>query len=323
MQRKYQHLIAQENHYYPFGMNTVGIEKKGEPNHQYQYNSKEKQEDFDLGWLDYGWRNYDATIGRFLRIDRFAEKYYDLTPYQYCANNPVLFIDVNGDSLSLAIFMIADRMNNTNYTQQMVNDLINITGLDLTVDETTGLLNYNEAYSSIDADGQAIILQDADGNQIGSASAREYLQNVIDGNLVNVETSPDRSVTPAGGNQVFLSANQINNFINATPDVLNNSTMGFGMTLLHELHHTGPGGDLRDVPDRTDIQSVGDVESRVNNFRRELDANPANQNNNQKFGERMHYNAVPFGNNRAYVNFQYNTTNRNGSVVRKTTRINF
>jgi len=44
---------------------------------------------------------YDAQIGRFNTQDRFAEKYHFLTPYQYGANNPIKFIDVNGDSLIL------------------------------------------------------------------------------------------------------------------------------------------------------------------------------------------------------------------------------
>lgn len=41
-------------------------------------------------------------IGRFNTIDRFAEKYINLTPYQYGANNPVLNIDINGDSLRIS-----------------------------------------------------------------------------------------------------------------------------------------------------------------------------------------------------------------------------
>lgn len=35
-------------------------------------------------------------------MDRFAEKYHNLTPYQYGANNPVLKIDINGDSLPIS-----------------------------------------------------------------------------------------------------------------------------------------------------------------------------------------------------------------------------
>ena len=32
-------------------------------------------------------------------MDRFAEKYYSLSPYQYAGNNPIRNIDVNGDSI--------------------------------------------------------------------------------------------------------------------------------------------------------------------------------------------------------------------------------
>ena len=46
-----------------------------------------------------GARYYDGLIGRFMATDRFMEKYPSLTPYQYAANNPVRFIDVNGDTV--------------------------------------------------------------------------------------------------------------------------------------------------------------------------------------------------------------------------------
>ncbi len=50
-------------------------------------------------WYDYGARMYDAQIGRFFTHDRYAEKYYSLNPYQYAANNPIYYVDNNGDSL--------------------------------------------------------------------------------------------------------------------------------------------------------------------------------------------------------------------------------
>ncbi|WP_084812066.1 RHS repeat domain-containing protein [Flammeovirga pacifica] len=56
--------IVQENHYYPFGMNMVGIEKQGTPDHKFQYHGKEKQE--EIGFIDYRARHYDASLGRFL-----------------------------------------------------------------------------------------------------------------------------------------------------------------------------------------------------------------------------------------------------------------
>ena len=92
-------LIVQENHYYPFGLELAGISKENKPQHKFTYNSKEKQSEFGLNWLSYGQREHDPALGRFNRIDRFAEKYYDLNPYQYGANNPIRYIDINGDSL--------------------------------------------------------------------------------------------------------------------------------------------------------------------------------------------------------------------------------
>ena len=35
-------------------------------------------------------------------MDRFAEKYYSMSPYQYGGNNPVGNIDVNGDSIVIS-----------------------------------------------------------------------------------------------------------------------------------------------------------------------------------------------------------------------------
>lgn len=52
-----------------------------------------------LNTYAYGWRDYDPAIGRFNKMDRFSEKYFDMTPYQYGANNPVVFNDIRGDSI--------------------------------------------------------------------------------------------------------------------------------------------------------------------------------------------------------------------------------
>ena len=46
--------------------------------------------------LDFGARLYDPAIAIFLQPDPLAEKYYNLSPYAYCANNPVNFVDSDG-----------------------------------------------------------------------------------------------------------------------------------------------------------------------------------------------------------------------------------
>ena len=39
---------------------------------------------------------YDDEICRWTTVDPLAEKYYSMTPYNYCANNPVMFVDPMG-----------------------------------------------------------------------------------------------------------------------------------------------------------------------------------------------------------------------------------
>jgi RHS repeat-associated protein len=102
-------LIVQENHYYPFGLELSGLTKKGIPDNRYTYNGKEKQEEFDLGWADYGARMYDNAIGRWSAIDPLAEKYSPITPYAYVANNTINATDPNGKEIKIEREDIKDK----------------------------------------------------------------------------------------------------------------------------------------------------------------------------------------------------------------------
>ena len=106
--------IIEENHYYPFGLkhaqyNTdiknygmVGSQLKMKPavglggGYKYKYNGKELQDELGLNWYDYGARNYDASLGRWMNMDPLAETSRRFSPYTYALNNPIFFIDPDG-----------------------------------------------------------------------------------------------------------------------------------------------------------------------------------------------------------------------------------
>jgi RHS repeat-associated protein len=65
----------------------------------YKYNGKEFVEMYGYDTYDYGARGYYPAIMRFTTMDPLSEKYYHISPYAYCANNPIKFIDIGGDSI--------------------------------------------------------------------------------------------------------------------------------------------------------------------------------------------------------------------------------
>jgi len=88
--------IIEENNYYPFGLKHQGYNDYVATINKYKYNGKELQDELGLNFYDYGARNYDPALGRWMNIDPLAEQGRRWSPYNYVMDNPVYFIDPDG-----------------------------------------------------------------------------------------------------------------------------------------------------------------------------------------------------------------------------------
>jgi len=73
-------------------------------------------------------RWYYPAIMRTTTMDPLAEKYYDTSPYAWCGNNPVRFVDPDGREVRVA----------KEYQEQFRNDLQNVFG------DRTNMLSFND-----------------------------------------------------------------------------------------------------------------------------------------------------------------------------------
>jgi RHS repeat-associated protein len=89
--------ITQVNAYGAFGddlptLRYVNSSKKN----RFGFNLKEEENDFGIGYNDFKWRFSDQILGRFFTIDRLAEKYSDISTYQFASNDPINKLEIDG-----------------------------------------------------------------------------------------------------------------------------------------------------------------------------------------------------------------------------------
>jgi len=83
----------QHLHYFPFGEDWVD-QRNSSWNTPYTFSGKEK--DAETGYGYFGARYYDSGLSIWLSVDPMSDKYPGMSPYNYCMNNPVIFVDPDG-----------------------------------------------------------------------------------------------------------------------------------------------------------------------------------------------------------------------------------
>ena len=98
--------LLQVNNYYPFGApysdnRITSMNPKLQP---YKYTGKKLDLVHGLNTYDHGARQNYSILGVWDRVDPLAEKYYNISPYAVCGNNPILKNDLDGRLITDYIF---------------------------------------------------------------------------------------------------------------------------------------------------------------------------------------------------------------------------
>ena len=91
--------VKQHLHYLPWGENFV---EQRSTNWHAMYTFSAKEKDAETGYSYFGARYYSSDLSVWLSVDPMADKYPSLSPYVYCANNPIKLKDPDGRKIVFA-----------------------------------------------------------------------------------------------------------------------------------------------------------------------------------------------------------------------------
>ena len=123
--------VVEQNDYMPYGTLHANSALQKSDN-RYLYGGKELQTDFGVNYYD-SFARFQRTDGAFNSIDPLAEKYYSMSPYAYCAGNPVNLVDPDGEDWYSVTTQDGNgneitSYKHTNYTSQAELERNNISG---------------------------------------------------------------------------------------------------------------------------------------------------------------------------------------------------
>ncbi len=222
---------VQHLQYKPFGGDYIDQQA---PNTDYseRFRFTGKERDAETGYDYFGARYYSSSLGIWLSVDPMSDKYPSLSPYVYCADNPMRLVDPSGEDISTHIDKDGNVIQSYNdgnlgiymHSDAEINDYnVNGTRLENDFEKLVGFTLYEKSFER----GGKI--------DLGSNQAEQWLK-AFEGSFSRAWTNPLASLliyaTNAGNGDVFdpksyfLNGSQISEGVYVSPRDLGNFAAG-------------------------------------------------------------------------------------------------
>ena len=199
---------VQHLQYLPYGEPYVDKRTSGY-SERFRFTGKERDEETGYGYFGARYMDHELMT-MWLSVDLMADKYPSISPYAYCAWNPVKLVDPDGREIDVS--GLSEAMQ-----QRLVKCLGYITGLNLTV-----------------KDGLLVSTGKTSRKYIFSKSAQSDLLAAIEDKEKKVFVSMNTIDEDKGGTEKGVRKIKLGSF---HQEKFDKETNGLGMAFLHELGH--------------------------------------------------------------------------------------
>lgn len=185
---------------------------------RYGFNGKEKDDEINVsgGSYDFGNRLYDSRLGKWWSIDKLSSKYPFQSPYSFALNNPIYFVDPDGNVVipgnELVTAAITAKLNTTfsgeleKYRKNFVLETVKYKVGDKEIEVQAFVFKP----STTTAEGATDIFQVNKAIRDSKLSTKDKLMALAYANVIN---DPDGLIVAsldAVGNQKYNMGNPIN-----------------------------------------------------------------------------------------------------------------
>lgn len=187
----------------------------GKPENKRKFVGLEIENDFDLSWYEFKYRNEDPQIGRFVEIDPISSEYVFNSTYAYAENRPINGIDLEGLEWWATVFdnigsVVDDVWYNgvkpgLDWINQNLNPLVPAAEL---VSGKSYESNFTEDKSRKTSTAE-LILTIVPGGKVEKAGEKLLAQKVVASTAKPAEEAVVKTETKAAGQEIKATVQEV------------------------------------------------------------------------------------------------------------------